>query len=60
MSPSYSTRSYGLAVTEDIGIPHADAEGITEDLIHAVVIEFSSRASSRHAHQLGGDERWTV
>ena len=44
MSPSYSTRSYGLAVTEDIGIPHADAEGITEDLIHAVVIEFYRRA----------------
>jgi len=44
MSPSYSTHSYGLAVTEAIGIPHADAEGITEDLIHAVVIEFYRRA----------------
>ena len=51
MSPSYSTRSYGLAVTEDIGVPHADAEGITEDLIRAVVVEFYRRA--RRDEQLG-------
>ena len=45
MSLSNSTRSYGsLAVTEDIGVPHADAEGITEDLIRAVVVEFYRRA----------------
>src|SRR5271157_2116917 len=44
MSPSYSTRSYGLAVTEDIGVPHADAERITEDQIRAVVDEFYRRA----------------
>src|SRR4051794_41374437 len=51
MSPSYSTRSYGLAVTEDIGVPHADTEGITEDQIRAVVVEFYRRA--RRDEQLG-------
>jgi hemoglobin len=44
MSPSYSTPTYGLAVTEDIGVPHADAEGTTEDQIRAVVVEFYRRA----------------
>jgi len=44
MSASYSTRSYRLAVTEDSGNPHADAEGITEDLIRAVLTEFYRRA----------------
>ena len=29
---------------KDIGVPHADAEGITEDLIRAVVVEFYRRA----------------
>ena len=48
MSPSYSTRSYGLAVTEDIGVPHADAERITEDQIRAVVDEFYRRALRDH------------
>jgi hemoglobin len=38
------TRTYGLAVTEGVGIPHADAEGVTEDLIRAVVVEFYRRA----------------
>jgi len=51
MSPWYSTRSYGLAVTEDIGLPHADAERITEDQIRAVVDEFYRRA--RRDHRLG-------
>jgi hemoglobin len=31
-------------VTEGLGVPHADAEGITEDLIRAVVDEFYRRA----------------
>jgi hemoglobin len=44
MSPSYSIRSYELAVTEDIGVPHANAEGTTEDQIRAVVDEFYRRA----------------
>jgi hemoglobin len=44
MSPSFSTRSYGLVVTEDVGVPHADAEGITQDQIRAVVVEFYRRA----------------
>ena len=35
---------YGLGVTEYVGIPHADAEGITEDGIRAVVKEFYRRA----------------
>ena len=37
-------RPYGLPVTEGVGVPHADAEGITEDLIRAVVAEFYRRA----------------
>ncbi len=44
MLPSYSARSYRLAVTEGVGVPHADAEGITEDRIRAVVVEFYRRA----------------
>jgi hemoglobin len=37
-------RSYGLSVTEGIGVPHPDAEEITEDLIRDVVVEFYRRA----------------
>ena len=44
-------RLYGLPVTEGVGIPHADAEGITEDQIHAVVVEFYRRA--RRDERLG-------
>src|SRR5262245_32789637 len=43
MVGSSSSRSYGLPVTAGAGIPHADAEGITEDRIRAVVIEFYRR-----------------
>lgn len=39
-----SPRSYGLPVTEGVGTPHADAEGITEELIRDVVVEFYRRA----------------
>ena len=38
-------------MTEGIGVPHADAEGITEDRIRAVVVEFYRRA--RRDDQLG-------
>jgi hemoglobin len=31
-------------MTEGLGVPHADAERITEDQIHAVVVEFYRRA----------------
>jgi hemoglobin len=41
---SSPTRSSGLLVTEGVGIPHTDAEGITEDLIRDVVAEFYGRA----------------
>lgn len=51
MGPLNLTRSYGLATTENIGVPHADAVGITEDLIRAVVDEFYRRA--RRDDQLG-------
>lgn len=37
-------RRYGLPMTEGAGVPHADAAGITEDLIRAVVDEFYRRA----------------
>jgi hemoglobin len=37
-------RRYGLPVTEGAGIPHPDAEGITEEVIHDVVVEFYRRA----------------
>ena len=37
-------RSYRLPVTEERGIPHPDAIGITEELIRAVVVEFYRRA----------------
>jgi hemoglobin len=40
----YSTRPNGLATTEGPGVPHEDAEGITEDQIRAVVVEFYRRA----------------
>jgi hemoglobin len=41
---SAGLRPYGLPVTEGLGTPHADAGGITEDLIRAVVEEFYRRA----------------
>jgi hemoglobin len=44
MALLYPTRSYGLATTEGAGVPHADAEGISEDQIRAVVDEFYRRA----------------
>lgn len=37
-------RSYGLPVTEGAGVPHPDAEGISEETIRAVVFEFYRRA----------------
>lgn len=37
-------RPYALPVTEAVGVPHADAEGITEELIRDVVVEFYRRA----------------
>lgn len=46
-----SQRSYRLALTEPVGIPHPDAEGITEALIRDVVEEFYRRA--RRDDQLG-------
>jgi hemoglobin len=33
-----------LPVTEGIGVPHADAERITEELIRDIVVEFYRRA----------------
>jgi hemoglobin len=44
MSVSYAARGYGLAVTEGVGVPHADAEGVSEEQIRAVVDEFYRRA----------------
>jgi hemoglobin len=44
-------RSYRLPLTEAVGIPHPDAAGITEALIHDVVVEFYLRA--RRDEQLG-------
>lgn len=41
---STGRRSYGLPMTEVVGIPHRDAEGISEELIRAVVLEFYTRA----------------
>jgi hemoglobin len=37
-------RPYGLALTEGVGVPHADAEEITTELIREVVVEFYKRA----------------
>ena len=37
-------RRYGLPVTEGASIPHPDAEGITEEVIHNVVVEFYRKA----------------
>jgi len=63
MALSYPTRPYGLAMTEGLGVPHADAEGVTEDQIHAVVVEFYRRARRDdrlgpvfEAHVQGWDE----
>ena len=44
MASSYPVQSYRLAMTEGRGIPHADAEGITDGRIRAVVVEFYRRA----------------
>src|SRR5690349_5856166 len=44
-------RPYALATAEAVGVPHADAVGITEDWIRAVVDEFYRRA--RRDDQLG-------
>lgn len=44
MGSSYPTRAYGLAVTEGRGVPHPDAEGVTEGMISQVVGEFYRRA----------------
>jgi hypothetical protein len=48
---SLPMRSYGLSMTEEAGTPHHDAEGITQKLIHDVVVEFYERA--RRDTQLG-------
>lgn len=37
-------RSYGLPMTEGVGVPHEDADGITVELIREVVEEFYQRA----------------
>lgn len=37
-------RPYSLSITEAAGLPHVDAEKVTEDLIRAVVFEFYRRA----------------
>ncbi len=37
-------RDYSLPLSGQRGVPHADAEGITENLIHDVVVEFYRRA----------------
>lgn len=39
-----TARSYGLPMTERAGVPHADAEDVTTDLIREVVVEFYRRA----------------
>jgi hemoglobin len=44
MAGSPSPRPYGLPVTEGVDVPHSDAEGITEELIRDVVVEFYRRA----------------
>ena len=44
-------RRYGLPLTERPALPDADAEGITEDLIRDVVVEFYRRA--RRDRRLG-------
>ena len=51
MSASQAVHPYGLPITEGLGVPHADAEGITEEVIRAVVVEFYRRA--RRDDQLG-------
>ena len=37
-------RCYGLPVTERVGTPHDDAEGITRKLIRDVIVDFYQRA----------------
>jgi hemoglobin len=51
MESAYTARSYGLALTEGVAGPHADASGIDEDQIRAVVEEFYRRA--RRDERLG-------
>lgn len=45
------TRSYGLPMTEYLGVPHDDARDITTEMIREVVVEFYKRA--RLDEQLG-------
>lgn len=44
MPPTDTIGSSRLTVTEAAGLAHADAEGVTEPLIRAVVVEFYRRA----------------
>ncbi len=37
-------RAYGLPMTEGVGVPHPDADDVTVELIHEVVVEFYQRA----------------
>ena len=41
---SPAPRRYGLPLSERVALPDADAEGITEELIRDVVVEFYRRA----------------
>ena len=41
---AYASRSYGLPMTERSGVPHPDADNVTIELIHGVVVEFYKRA----------------
>jgi len=41
---SLAARSYRLKMTEHVGVPHEDADGITEAMIRDVVDEFYRRA----------------
>jgi hemoglobin len=43
-NPVAARRRYGLPLSERPALPDADAEGITEDLIRDVVVEFYRRA----------------
>lgn len=44
MESTYSSRVYGLSLTETNGVPHPDAGTISEERIHDVVVEFYRRA----------------
>lgn len=41
---SFAPRHYELPIVEGVSTPHPDAEGITDELIRAVVTEFYRRA----------------